>query len=302
MSLNLVVLAAGIGSRYGGLKQMDPMGPAGEFIIDYSVFDAIRAGFDEVTFVISRPVEKDFKAVIAARLEHRIRTQYVLQELTTEMPAGFRVPHDRTKPWGTGHAVLVCRHAVRTPFAVINADDFYGRESFARLAGFLNRRSIDETRYSMVGFVLHNTVSEHGHVARGICDVDSKGFLRNVVERTRIEKTPTGARFATGDDSWQALTGNELVSMNMWGFTPSIFGFLADEFPRFLASAANQPKAEFFMPALVDTLIRQGKATTEVLETPDSWFGVTYTEDKPVVVRKIRSLVEAGVYPSKLWT
>jgi UTP-glucose-1-phosphate uridylyltransferase len=302
MSLTLVVLAAGIGSRYGGLKQMDPMGPTGELIIDYSVFDAIRAGFDTVVFVISRKIEPDFKPLIGARLERRVRVQYVIQELTSELPAAFAISPDRKKPWGTGHAVLVCRSAIQTPFAVINADDFYGHRSFVALAEFLKKRSVDETRYSMVGFLLRNTLSEHGHVARGICDVDGRGLLRSVVERTRIEKTPTGARFAMNEAQWQTLTGNEIVSMNMWGFTPSIFRFLSDEFPRFLSSAASDPKAEFFIPSVADKLIQEKKSTVEVLKTPESWFGVTYQEDKPIVVRQIRHLIESGIYPSRLWT
>ena len=301
MSLTLVVLAAGIGSRYGGLKQMDPMGPSGEFILDYSIFDALRAGFDEVTFVVSRQVEADFKAVIGARIERRLRVQYVVQELTTGLPAGVAVPPDRKKPWGTGHAVLVCRNAVRTPFAAINADDFYGRESFRALAEFLEKRSPAEPRYSMVGFLLRNTLSEHGHVARGICDVDAGGLLRRVVERTRIEKAPDGARFTDDSGKWQPLTGNEIVSMNMWGFTPAIFQSLADGFPRFLAAAAGHPKAEYFMPSVVDELIRNGAATTAVLPTPDTWSGVTYPADKPVVVQRIRGLIEAGIYPASLW-
>ena len=313
MKPSLVVLAAGIGSRYGGLKQMDPMGPSGEFIIDYSIFDALRAGFDEVVFVISRQVEKDFKTVIGARLERRIRVRYVLQELTTDLPAlksseahtsgpaRMAVPADRKKPWGTAHAVLVCHQAVKGPFAVINADDFYGRESFRVLADFLSQRSNDETRYSMVGFRLRNTLSEHGHVARGVCDVDDRGCLRHVEERTKIEKAGTGARVAAADGSWQSLTGDEFVSMNMWGFTPSLFRFLSDEFQLFLSSSGANPKAEFFMPTVVDKLIREGKATTDVLTTPETWFGVTYPEDKPIVVRQIRRLVDAGAYPAALW-
>ena len=301
MSLTLVVLAAGIGSRYGGLKQMDPMGPSGEFIIDYSVFDAMRAGFDEVTFVISRKLESDFRAAIGVRLERRVRVQYVVQELTTDWPDTMAFPADRTKPWGTGHAVLACRQSVRTPFAVINADDFYGPESFRVLADFLKKRAVRETRYGMVGFLLRNTLSEHGHVARGICDVDARGLLRGVVERTQVEKTSSGARFAMGDGRWQPLTGNEIASMNMWGFTPSIFHFLSEEFPRFLAAGANDAKAEFFMPAVVDQLIRSNRATTDVLKTPETWFGVTYPDDKPIVVRQIHNLIERGIYPSALW-
>ena len=300
MNPTLVVLAAGIGSRYGGLKQMDPMGPSGEFIVDYSVYDALRAGFDRVVFVVSRRIEDDFKKVIGARLEKRVAVDYVRQELDA-LPPGFSVPADRQKPWGTGHAVLVCREAVKAPFAAINADDFYGRQSFQALGDFLRKRRVDEARYAMVGFLLSHTLSEHGHVARGICDVDNGGFLKTVVERTKIEKTPDGARFATEDGGWQRLTGGEQVSMNMWGFTPSVFGHLSEKFPKFLAAAAGNPKAEFFMPTVVDQLIQEKKATAEVLRTSDVWFGGTYPQDKPTVVNRVRELEQSGAYPARLW-
>ena len=300
MNPTLVVLAAGIGSRYGGLKQMDPMGPSGEFIVDYSVYDAIRAGFDRVVFVVSRRIEDDFKKVIGARLEKHVAVAYVRQELEA-LPPGFSVPADRQKPWGTGHAVLVCRESVRAPFAAINADDFYGRQSFQALGDFLRKRQAGEARYAMVGFRLSHTLSENGHVARGICDVDDRGFLKTVVERTRIEKTADGARFAIEGGGWQCLTGGEQVSMNMWGFTPSIFEHLSATFPKFLAASAGNQKAEFFMPTVVDQLIQEKKATAEVLPTSDTWFGVTYPQDKPTVVNRVLELVKSGAYPARLW-
>jgi UTP-glucose-1-phosphate uridylyltransferase len=300
MSISLIVLAAGIGSRYGGLKQIDPVGPSGEIVIDYSVFDAIRAGFDHVVFVIRREIEKDFRAAIGARLESQIRVSYVFQELD-RLPAGFRLPAERKKPWGTGHAILMCRDVVREPFAVLNADDFYGRESYRLLAGFLRGRPPGEATYAMVGFILRNTLSEHGTVARGICDVDSRGFLRSVVERTKIEKTPSGARFSDEAGAWHGLSGDELVSMNMWGFTPSIFDSLQEEFVRFLGVSGQDMKVEFFIPTVVDTLIREAKATARVLETPERWVGVTYPDDKADVVRRLRDLIGRGVYPERLW-
>ena len=301
MSKTLIVLAAGIGSRYGGLKQVDPVGPSGEIVVDYSIFDAIRAGFDHVVFVIRRQIEKEFKAAVGARFEEQIDVDYAFQELDA-VPSGFAVPPERQKPWGTGHAILVCKHVVNEPFAVINADDFYGRRSFHVLDRFLHDLLVHETHYCMVGFILRNTLSEHGHVARGVCDVDVGGHLKSVVERSRIEKAGHGARYAGDDGQWYPLSGDELASMNMWGFTPSIFGFLEEAFPRFLEAQAKNPKAEFYIPTVVDTLIREKRATVKVLETPDKWFGVTYPEDKPAVVRSIRALIKAGLYPERLWT
>lgn len=300
MSLTLVVLAAGIGSRYGGLKQVDPVGPSGEIVIDYSIYDALQAGFDRLVFVIRRQIETDFKAAIGARFEKRAAVEYVYQELES-LPPGFAVPVGRQKPWGTGHAVLTAKHAVKEPFAVINADDFYGRESFYVLAQFLGQVSVRQLRYSTVGFILRNTLSEHGYVARGICDVDSKWMLRSVVERTRIEKEGNAARFLGEGGQWRPLTADELVSMNMWGFTPTIFDHMERQFPEFLKASAANPKAEFFIPTVVDRLIREGKATVEVLETPEKWFGVTYREDRPVVAEGIRRLITSGVYPERLW-
>jgi UTP-glucose-1-phosphate uridylyltransferase len=300
MSKTLVVLAAGIGSRYGGLKQIEAVGPNGAIVIEYSVYDAIRAGFDRVVCVIRRDIEKDFRDIVSSRFEKYIPVDYVFQDMA-DLPAGFSVPADRKKPWGTGHAVLACRNVVKAPFAVINADDFYGRRSYDALGVFLKGVKADSSDYSMVGFTLRNTLSEHGHVARGVCEVDKNGLLTRVVERTNIEKMGAGARFNDADGSHLDLTGDEVVSMNMWGLTPSLFSHLEREFVSFLQKNAANPKAEFFLPTVVDGLINSGKATAKVLSTPELWFGVTYPQDKAVVVEGIRALVEKGIYPEKLW-
>lgn len=296
MSLTLVVLAAGIGSRYGGLKQMDPVGPSGEFIIDYSIHDALLAGFDKIVFIIRRDIERDFKTTIGARSERRVRTDYVFQELDV-LPAGYSVPSDRKKPWGTGHAVLVCENMVQGPFCVINADDFYGRESYKVLARFLRDTSNNDRKYAMVGFILRNTLSDHGSVARGVCHEDGNGNLQSVLECTKIAKTAGGV---SCDTAGVKLSGNEIVSMNMWGFKPSIFSHLRQEFSDFLKTAGESPKVEFFIPDVVNKLMRQGSATVQVLETKSSWFGITYPEDKKIVVDEIKKLVKSGIYPVNL--
>jgi len=300
MGKTLVVLAAGIGSRYGGLKQIEAVGPNGAIVIEYSVYDALRAGFDRVVCVIRRDIEKDFRTLIATRFEKNIPVDYVFQDMD-DLPSGFPLPADRKKPWGTGHAVLACREVVKGPFAVINADDFYGRCSYEALGAFLSGVNPESNDFSMVGFTLRNTLSEHGHVARGVCEVDARGLLKGVVERTNIERTGPGARYADQDGAWKGLSGNEVVSMNMWGFTPSIFAHLRREFPAFLGRNAGNPKAEFFLPTVVDGLVATGEAKVKVLSTPESWFGVTYPQDKAVVVDGIRRLVEKGLYPAKLW-
>ncbi len=298
--MTLVVLAAGIGSRYGGLKQIEAVGPNGAIVIEYSVYDAIRAGFDRAVCVIRRDIEADFRFLVSARFEKHIPVDFVFQDMT-DIPDGFSVPTDRKKPWGTGHAVLACRDVVKGPFAVINADDFYGRRSYESLGAFLKGVKPESGDYSMVGFTLRNTLSEHGQVARGVCEVDPRGLMTHVVERTHIEKTGTGARYADGHGGWISLTGNEVVSMNMWGMTPSLFGHLQHEFPLFLQNNVTNPKAEFFLPTVVDGLVGAGKASVKVLSTPEHWFGVTYPQDKAVVVEGIRQLVDKGVYPEKLW-
>ena len=300
MKPTLVVMAAGVGSRSGGLKQIEPVGPSREIMLDYSVFDAIRAGFGKVVFVIRHDIEKDFKEAIGAHFVNRIPIAYVYQE-RTDLPAGFSVPSGRTKPWGTGHAVLGCKTAVKEPFAVINADDFYGAKSYEVIARYLQALPPQANTYAMVGFRLANTLSDHGSVTRGICEVDVHHMLNSVTERFKIEKTEGGARYENEHGRWVALQGHEIASMNMFGFTPTLFGFLDEKFPAFLNKVAGHPEAEFMMPAIVDELIHERKITMRVLATPEKWFGITYKEDKPFVVSGIRRLIETGVYPEKLW-
>jgi hypothetical protein len=294
----LLVLAAGIGSRYGGLKQIDPIGPGGETIIDYSVYDALRAGFGKLVFVIRRDIEATFREVIGSRFERRIAVEYVFQELTG-LPPGFSVPPARTKPWGTGHAVLSAAAAVREPFAAINADDFYGQASFETLGRFLQSGSPD---YAMVGFVLRNTLSEFGSVARGVCRLTPDEHLESVVELTKIEKDGAAAKYTDAAGHVHPLTGGEIVSLNMWGFMPSLFTHLQREFLAFLRQDGGNPKAEFFIPTVVNTLINSGQARLKVLPSTSSWFGVTYREDRPRVVASIRELIQRGDYPEKLWS
>ncbi|MFZ2658173.1 MAG: sugar phosphate nucleotidyltransferase [Victivallales bacterium] len=300
MKPTLLVLAAGIGSRYGGLKQIDPVGPSGQIIIDYSIYDAIRAGFGKVVFVVRKDIEQTFRECIGSRFESKIKTEYVFQELDA-LPPGFKVPEGRQKPWGTGHAVLVAKNAIREPFAVINADDFYGRCGYELLGSELSKaKSGSPEEYFMVGFELMKTLSEHGHVARGVCKSDPTGHLVEVVERTRIEKTADGAKFTDEKGVMTKLSGNEIASMNMWGFTPSLFGYLDEQFSEFLKNNIGNLKSEFFIPTVVSTLINSKKAKVKVLPSRDQWFGVTYKEDKPVVVENVRKLIGAGVYPGKL--
>lgn len=302
MKPTLLVLAAGIGSRYGGLKQIDPVGPSGEIIIDYSIYDAMKAGFGKVVFVIRKDIEKDFRERIGSRFESKIDTQYVFQELDA-LPKGFNPPSDRKKPWGTGHAILVAKDAVKEPFAVINADDFYGRNGYELLSNALSNTknaNFAAPTYYMVGFRLGNTLSEHGHVARGVCKCAPDNTLIEVIERTKIEKTSSGARFMDENGKIINLSGNEIVSMNMWGFDTSIFSYLEEEFIEFLKTELSNPKAEFFIPTVIGKLINSGKARVVVLSSADRWFGVTYREDKPMVVENLKKLISAGVYPEKI--
>lgn len=293
----LLVLAAGMGSRYGGLKQIDPVGPNGEAILDYSVFDAKRAGFGRVVFLIRHSIEEAFRQTVGSRYDGSIPVDYAFQELE-ELPAGFAVPEGRTKPWGTTHAVLCAAPALTAPFAVINADDFYGSASYRALAGHLQSGAGD---FAMVGFVLRKTLSAFGSVARGICEVGGDGLLRTVVEHTTIEPEGDGARSVQADGQAVPLSGDELVSMNMWGFTPELFAPLREDFGRFLKSSGGELKSECYLPNSVNTLVGQGLARVRVLSSPDAWFGVTYREDRESVVERIRALVAAGAYPERLW-
>jgi len=299
MKPTLLILAAGIGSRYGGIKQMDKIGPSGESIIDYSIFDAIRAGFGKMVFVLNPKIEKDFKAVYEPRLSGKIDTAYVLQEINN-IPEGVDFNPARVKPWGTGHAVLAAKEAINTPFAVINADDFYGRQAFDVLSRFLSPLQNDETHYAMVGYQLANTLSENGSVSRGICST-TNGLLTDVVERTKIFKEENGAIVFEENGKKQTIDGNSLVSMNFWGFTPKYFEQSETFFTDFIRENAQQLKAEFYIPYVVNKLITQQDADVRVLESHDQWFGVTYQEDKPITIAKVKELVGAGIYPKNLW-
>jgi nucleotidyltransferase-like protein len=301
----LVVMAAGIGSRYGGLKQVDPVGPSGEILLDYAVYDARRAGFDKVVFIIRKEIEAAFREKVGRAIESQIDTAYVFQELSA-LPDGFTVPEGRTKPWGTGHAALTAAGEVTASCAVINADDYYGPSSYQALADFLNSAEDDDGgvhNFCMVGFHLRNTLSEHGHVARGICTASAEGFLEGLVERTCIEAFGDTIRFTEDNGAtWTNIDGQRPVSTNIWGFTPAIFDELAAGFPAFLESAAGNPKAEYFLPTVVNNLIQAGRARVAVLPTEEKFYGVTYQEDKPELMAFIASQVAAGKYPEKLWS
>ena len=294
----LLVLAAGMGSRYGGLKQIDPVGPGGETIIDYSIFDALRAGFAKLVFVIRKDIEEAFRETVGSRFEKRVPVEYVFQSLEA-IPPQFTVPAGRSKPWGTTHAILAAAEVIHEPFAAINADDFYGAQGYRELAGHLTSGSPD---YAMVGFTLRNTLSEFGSVARGVCRVASDHTLQTIVELTKIERDGKGARNTDPDGNVTELSGDEPVSMNMWAFVPRVFDQLRDSFERFLEQRGSDPKAECLIPSTVGDLVRDGQAKVKVLRTNDSWFGVTYREDRPRVIENVRALISAGVYPEKLWS
>jgi dTDP-glucose pyrophosphorylase len=282
-----------MGSRYGGLKQIEAVGPGGETIMDYSVFDALRAGFGKLVFVIRRDMERPFREIIGARFEKRVTVEYVFQELD-RLPAGFSVPPGRAKPWGTAHAILMAEEAIHEPFAAINADDFYGAESYRLLGEHFRTGSAD---YAMVGFVLRNTLSEFGSVARGVCQVDENQFLRSVMELTGIERDGAGAKNTVAGQTMR-LTGDESVSMNFWGFHPALFAQLKEHFAQFLKTSGGDLKAECYIPSAVNDLIAAGRTRVKVLRSNDSWFGVTYREDRPRVLESIRHLIAQGAYPA----
>lgn len=298
MKPTLLILAAGMGSRYGGLKQMDPIGPSGEAIMDYSIYDAKRAGFGKIVFVIRPDIESDFKEMFLDKLNGHIDVDYVFQEKDM-LPEGFELPEGRQKPWGTAHAMLVAEEKIDTPFAVINADDYYGVESYKVMADFLTSGKEDDI-YSMVGFQLDKTLSEHGCVSRGICEKGEDGYLSEVIERTDICLKEKEIYYNEGDEKF-SLKGNEIVSMNFWGFYPNVFGHLNRYFIEFLDEKGDQPKSEFFIPLAATNLIDEGFAKFEVLESKASWFGVTYPQDRPFVVEAIQNKVKEGIYPEKLW-
>ncbi|ROR27392.1 nucleotidyltransferase-like protein [Mobilisporobacter senegalensis] len=300
----LVIMAAGMGSRYGGLKQIDPVDDMGNLIIDFSIYDAIKAGFKKIVFIIKKEIESDFKEMIGRRISDYIKVEYVYQELS-RLPEGYEIPEGRKKPWGTGHAVLCCMDKIDGPFAVINADDYYGREAFQMIYdALLNTEDDSKYRYSMVGYTLENTLTDHGHVARGVCDISIDGKLKEIHERTHIEKQGQEAVFTEDDgNTWVAIPKSSTVSMNMWGFTNSILTELNNRFKSFLDSQAleNPLKSEYFLPTIISDLLKENKATVEVLHSNDKWFGVTYKEDKETVVNAIKDFKTNGIYPKQLW-
>lgn len=299
----LLIMAAGMGSRYGGLKQMDPVGPNGEVILDYSIFDARRAGFKRVIFLIKHEIEADFKRLVGSRIEKHMEVRYAFQQVE-KIPAPFTVPEGRVKPWGTGHAVLCCKELIDAPFAVINADDYYGISAFQTAYDTLCHLQDDEQqRFMMIGYHLHNTLTDNGHVARGVCQVDGEGHLVSVTERTHIVKCCDGALYTEDGKTYHLLPEDALVSMNMWGFTPSFTTALERGFPAFLARAMaeNPLKGEYFLPSVVSNLLATGAATVQVLPSKDRWYGITYQADKPVVMAALQQMAEDGRYPTPLW-
>jgi hypothetical protein len=295
----LLVLAAGMGSRYGGNKQLDQVGPSGETIIDYSIYDAIRAGFGKIVFVIRRDIEDQVKERFVTRLKGKIEVDYVFQEITN-LPDGAKVSPDRQKPWGTSHAILVTEPKIKEPFGVINADDYYGVESFKILRDFLVNDT-DPNCYSIVGYKLGNTLSDHGHVNRGVCGAGADGLLKNIVETRQIEKTKDGAVAPGPDGTTLHFTGNEIVSMNLWGFKPSCYHFLGKEFRSFIAEKGMDLKSELDIPTSVDKFVKSGQITIKILMSNEHWFGVTYREDKPFVVDSINRMIKAGIYPKSIY-
>ena len=303
----LVVMAAGIGSRFGGgIKQLEPVGPNGEIIMDYSIYDAMEAGFDKVVFVIRKDLEKDFREIIGNRIEKKVEVAYAFQEVD-DIPEAFKEKFaERTKPWGTGHAIMSCMDVIDGPFAVINADDYYGRHAFQMAYDFLTQNQDKDGvyQYMMVGYKLENTLTDNGHVARGVCVTDEEGYLKDINERTHIEKKDGGAAYTEDDGAtWNELPMDATVSMNMWGFSASILKELKDRFPAFLKENVekNPLKCEYFLPFVVDELLCEKKATVKVLKSMDKWYGVTYKEDKPVVMNAVQRMKDEGMYPQKLW-
>lgn len=286
--ITLVVMAAGMGSRFGGLKQMTPVGPRGEVILDFSAYDAIKAGFTKIVFVIKHEIEKDFKAIVGDHISKMVKVEYAFQEVN-DLPGGFVCPADRTKPWGTAQAILSCKNIVNEPFAVVNADDYYGKTAFKKMADFL---MADGDDYAMVGFRLENTLTENGYVSRGICEIED-GILTKVTERTKI----IDCKFTEDDGAtWEQLSPNDVVSMNLWGFKPDLFGYIEDGFKAFLSEKINVPKAEYYLPTVVSELIASGEKKVNVLVAEEKWYGVTYKEDKEQVTAALTQMVNDGLY------
>lgn len=300
----LVIMAAGMGSRYGGLKQIDPVDNEGHIIMDFSIYDAKRAGFEKVVFIIKKAIEKEFKAGIGDRISQYMDVEYVYQELDT-LPEGFEVPEGRVKPFGTGHAILSCKDVVDGPFAVINADDYYGVHAFQEIYNYLTENEDDEKyHYAMVGYILSNTLTENGYVSRGICEMDKDAFLTGITERTHIEQRDKGVQFTEDDgQTWEDIAADSIVSMNMFGFTASMLKELECRFPEFLEKGLkeNPMKCEYFLPSVVSDLIEEDKADVKVLRSEDRWYGITYKEDKEAVVSAVQKLKDTGVYPQHLW-
>lgn len=299
MKPTLLILAAGMGSRFGGLKQVEPVGPNGEAIIDYSIYDAIRAGFGKVVFVIRESFADAFREKFDPKLKGKIDVEYVYQELDN-LPEGFTVPEGREKPWGTAHAILVTKEVIKEPFCALNADDFYGYPAYKVMADFLTRSDNDH-EYSMVGYQLRKTLSDFGSVSRGICNVDENDMLQKIVETLKIVKREDKIVSIESDGSETFLTGDESASMNIWGFKPSVFSILENKFTQFLKDHMHEPKSEMYIPSVVFEMINENKATVKVLKADSPWFGVTYKEDKPRVIARINQLIEAGDYPEKLF-
>ena len=303
MDLTLVVLAAGMGSRYGGLKQLDPIGPSNEVIIDYSIFDAVEAGFNKAVCIIRPEIEQAFHDEFGKNIEKVLDLQYVYQKGDENIPSSLKNVK-RSKPWGTAHALLACKDVVKNPFVVINADDFYGKAAYKQLAEFLKEKTIDnKNEYAMVGFAIKNTITDHGYVSRGICEVDDNGYLSDIVERLRIEKDGEGAKFTEDDGAtWTSLDPNTPVSMNMWGLTPHFFKEIEDYFPIFAENNKNNlEKAEFYIPTAIDHVIKNNAGSVKVLKSIDKWYGVTYKEDKAKVQEAISKMVDEGKYKRNLW-
>ena len=300
----LVIMAAGMGSRYGGLKQIDPVDNEGHIIMDFSIYDAKRAGFEKVVFIIKKAIEKEFKAGIGDRISQYMDVEYVYQELDT-LPEGFEVPEGRVKPFGTGHAILSCKDVVDGPFAVINADDYYGVHAFQEIYNYLTENEDDEKyHYAMVGYILSNTLTENGYVSRGICEMDKDAFLTGITERTHIEQRDMGVQFTEDDgQTREDIAADSIVSMNMFGFTASMLKELECRFPEFLEKGLkeNPMKCEYFLPSVVSDLIEEDKADVKVLRSEDRWYGITYKEDKEAVVSAVQKLKDTGVYPQHLW-
>lgn len=299
MKTTLVVLAAGMGSRYGGLKQMDPLGPNGEAILEFSVYDAIQAGFDKIVFIIKKEMEKDFKELIGDKIAKKIEVEYVFQGIDSILPEGFKIPEGRTKPWGTGHALLCCKDAIKEPFAIINADDFYGRESYKILHDYLTNE--ENKDYCLIGYILENTLTDHGSVTRGVCQSEN-GCLTEVKECAKIEKHDCGVQYYE-NDQWMDVDARSLVSMNMWGFFPDYLEKIKIKFDEFLTESVpeNPMKSEFLIPVVTDALIKEGNVNVKLLSSNEKWFGVTYQEDKPGVKAGIKALKDQGLYPEDLW-